>query len=183
MIVINVQLTLPPVSHSLHLLYMYMIYRQFKSKECCALIVVFLSLHSSLSLYIVDSGMCAYLCVCVFNTWWRVIGQCTRAISAASVSATVTESPETLPANSFPVRVLPYLMIREHVTRRWKPVQERTYRLIIRDQSPSFITHDLTVYDSCNLCVMAWTDVCVSWKKKKKGVEVSYGRRLFAPNS
>lgn len=67
MIVINVQLTLPPVSHSLHLLYMYMIYRQFKSKECCALIVVFLSLHSSLSLYIVDSGMCVYLCVCVHH--------------------------------------------------------------------------------------------------------------------
>lgn len=122
---------------------------------------------------------CVCTCVCVFNTWWRVIGQCTRAISAASVSATVTESPETLPANSFPVRVLPYLMIREHVKRRWKPVQERTYRLIIQDQTPSFITHDLTVYDSCNLCVMAWTDVCVSWKKKKKGVEVSYGRRLF----
>lgn len=40
---------------------------------------------------------------------------CMCAISAASVSFGVGESPETLPANSFPVRALPYLMIHEHV--------------------------------------------------------------------
>lgn len=42
-------------------------------------------------------------------------------ISAASMSCRVVDSPEAPPANSFLVKVLPYLMIHKRVKQQWKP--------------------------------------------------------------
>lgn len=59
---------------------------------------------------------CVCLCLCVYAYM--------RAISAASMSCGVSESPEALAANSFPVKALPYLMIHERVKQQWKPAHE-----------------------------------------------------------
>lgn len=53
-------------------------------------------------------GLCLYLSIVHVN-----LSVC--AILAASLSSRVVDSPEALPANSFLVKVLPYLMIHERV--------------------------------------------------------------------
>lgn len=92
---------------------------------------VCLSALASVSLSVNDNSyLSAYLCVC------------------APVAAVDRWSPEALPANSFPVRAPPYLMIREHRKQQRKPSARSgniAWWYQIRSP-PSFIEHDLAVY-------------------------------------
>lgn len=110
--------------------------------------------------------VCVCLCLCVYAYM--------RAISAASMSCGVSESPEALAANSLPVKALPYLMIHERVKQQWKPAMKWKYHLIIPDQITSFITHDLTIYGAYN---------AVESRETFPGQTEIIGwlRRMFAP--